>query len=125
MPKLITVPGALYIVIIGFVIALAHALFLGLPAFFALRDYWRLHWWSAALGGAVVAVIPMILLNLTPPAYDIFRQGGVTLIIDGTYTRAGRIDLARRVSWQAMIGAVAGFAFWRALRSSPSVSHLN
>jgi hypothetical protein len=89
------------ILVFALPVAAAHALLLGLPLYLLLRLRWPLRWWSAALGGFAVAVIPVSLLSL--PA-----GGGISLAAMGELATLG---------WCGLAG---GLAFWVVLRDPQS-----
>jgi hypothetical protein len=95
-------PGLLVVtLLVAMPIAAAHALALGLPFYLLLRRWWRLRWWSAALGGFVVAVVPAGLMSFLP---------------------ANNISLAavRELAEFGLYGLAGVLAFWIVLRDPPS-----
>jgi hypothetical protein len=53
------------ILITGYVIAFVHTLALGMPLFILLDRHWRLNWWNAALCGAIIGALPVLVLSLS------------------------------------------------------------
>lgn len=95
-------PGLLVVtMLVAMPIAAAHALALGLPFYLLLRRWWRLRWWSAALGGFVVAVVPAGLLTLLP-------ENDMTL------------TAVRELAELGLFGMAGGLAFWIVLRDPAS-----
>jgi hypothetical protein len=89
------------ILMFGLPIAAAHALILGLPVYLLLRRRWTLRWWSAALGGFAVAVVPAGLLSSAPGS-------GMSLTV------------LRELAELGLLGLAGGVAFWIVLRDPPS-----
>ena len=95
-------PGLLVMtLLVAMPIAAAHALVLGLPSYLLLRRWWRLRWWSAALGGFVVAVVPAGLLGVLA-ANDI------------------SLTAVRELAGFGLFGLAGGLAFWAVLRDPSS-----
>ncbi|MBO9711479.1 hypothetical protein [Sphingomonas sp.] len=81
--------------LIGVPVAFAH-LFIGIGVYWQLVQRWRLRWWSAALGGALVGGIPIPALFFGVAII----QGSST---DGIGGMALNLGLA---------GLASGLAFW-------------
>ena len=82
---------------LGFVIAFLHTAVLGLPLYLLLSRKWRLRWWSAALGGALVGATPFGLMM------------GAASLSDGGGAALGAI------AWTGAYGALGGLAFFAIL----------
>jgi hypothetical protein len=84
--------------VVGFVLAFLHTGLLGLPLYLLLSLKWRLRWWSAVLGGAVVGAAPFALLT------------SAALLSDHTG------EMLRAVGWVAAYGALGGLVFFAVLQ---------
>ncbi len=84
----VSVPMAVSTLMVGFPIAVAHAILLAMPAYALLSRRWRLRAWNAALGGFVVGAVPIGLLSVS---------ADVAAVTGG-------------------FGAAGGLAFWLLLR---------
>lgn len=108
---------------LGFLVALAHAVVLGLPAYLVLRRrYDRLI--VAILVGGGIGAVPWGLFSALSPRVSGFDSwsGGVQAFKDGVRTTAGWIDHGQFLLTLAAFGAMGGVAFWASLRiSGPSV----
>ena len=71
---------ALVILLFGFVVALLHVLLLALPAYLALRRWWRLRWWNSALAGFVIGTLPLAAMN---GAWDGLAVTGICGVVGG------------------------------------------
>ena len=49
--------------LIAFTIALAHAVVLGLPAYFCLRELRLMHWWMSIISGFTIGAVPFAIFS--------------------------------------------------------------
>jgi len=102
-----------------FVIALAHALVLGLPLFLLLRSLRNVGIITCALGGFLVAAVPSGVLALTSMSgLQSASVGGRPTVINGVITLAGWIEYAQTVGFIGLFGTAGGLTFWLVLRWS-------
>jgi len=101
-------------VFFGVPLALFHASVLALPAYLLLRRRWTLRWWSAALVGFIVGMVPLALLSLDP-GYTHYRQGQDVLVEAGRYTSAGWMSYFSGVATSGLYGLSGGLTFWLVL----------
>ena len=98
-------------------------IFLGLPAFFALKIRFRPTPFNCGLVGAVIAGAPWLFLGLLSSPKEAYSNGHVTHA-NGVITLAGLLDLAAFTGLIACLGAFAGIVFWAVaasgLRRRPS-----
>ena len=87
-------------------IALAHQLLLGLPPYLLVRRHWQLRWWSAMIAGALIGAVPVNLFFLLSSGHD----------------RSFLVLVFWLASFFAGSGAVAGLAFWVAVRDTKGAS---
>jgi len=109
--------GAPAIGMLVLIVAAAHVLLLGVPAFALL--YWRncVRWWSLTALGFVVGCIPAGIL-FWPPRYEkrtyasSWQEDGVWKMIDGLPTLAGWLKYGKGLVWFGVLGAIGALAFW-------------
>jgi hypothetical protein len=104
-----------------FIVALLHAVMLGLPLFLVLRARFSVGVVACALGGFGIGAIGIALLGL----FGMFGNGsynastgGVPTIVNGVPTLAGLLEYAVGVGEMGLIGLVGGLIFWLAMRLS-------
>jgi hypothetical protein len=101
-----------------FAIALAHAVFLGLPLFMVFRAKRWINVITCVVFGFAVGAVPDGVLTwpmqhaerLTGAAVD-----GAPTIINGVITAAGWVGFVEPVIYCGSFGALGGLAFWVAL----------
>ena len=106
-----------------FVVALAHALVLGLPLFLILRSMRKkVGAVPCALGGFLVGAVPVGLFVLSSAIEMSGHQsewiGGKATVINGATTLAGWIEYAQSVGFWGLLGIAGGLSFWGAMRVS-------
>lgn len=102
-----------------FVVALAHALLLGLPLFLLLRSIRRFGATPSAVGGFLVGAVPfgaLALISMT--LLQSASSGGIPTVINGVPTTAGWIEYAFAVGSTGLLGLAGGVTFWAAMRIS-------
>jgi hypothetical protein len=117
------VSGPLRLVPFAFLVALEHAVVLGVPLVALL---WWKRWvnaWTAVLGGCVVGALgigvvlwPLRFAELRTNSWIGRGSERVQTMIDGAPTLAGWLQYATVVAEFAMLGALGGLAFWATLR---------
>ena len=103
----------------AFVVAILHAVPLGLPSYLALRRRGWANLGTAIFTGACAGVTPIGLLTLWPVAHASAYSGGAWQAIDGVRTAAGWIEWSKLAGFLAANGAAAGAAFWATIRFWP------
>ncbi|MFZ0424457.1 MAG: hypothetical protein WAL80_16395 [Xanthobacteraceae bacterium] len=108
---------------ITFIVALAHAVILGLPLFFILRSKFPIGSVSCALGGFIVGSAPTAVLALISMiGLQSASTGGKATVINGLPTLAGWIEYAVTVGSMGLFGLAGGLTFWLVLRASGQVA---
>jgi hypothetical protein len=117
--SIVVVSEALAFARLTFIVALAHALILGLPLFFFLRSTNRLGFVSCALAGFLVGAVPVSVLDLISMfGLQSASTAGKPTVVNGVPTLAGWIEYAYAVGFTGSIGLAGGLTFWVALRTS-------
>jgi hypothetical protein len=115
--NIVVVSEALTFARLTFIVALAHALILGLPLFFFLRSRHRLGIASCVLAGFLVGAVPFGVLDLISMfGVQSASTGGTPTIINGVSTLAGWIEYAYAVSFTGLFGLAGGVTFWVVMR---------
>jgi len=100
-----------------FLVALAHALLLGLPLFLFLRSRIRVGLILCLIVGFLVGAAPLALVGLLAMSgVHHASTGGTPTIVNGVPTFAGLLELAQLAGWFGALGLAAGFAFWFIMR---------
>lgn len=102
----------------AFVVALAHALLFGMPAYFVVRARGRFAWWLAPLCGFAIGALPVGLLTLGGFGAEQASVGNVATVVDGVRTWAGWLEYLQVVGAAGLLGAAAALAFALAIRST-------
>jgi hypothetical protein len=104
---------------LGFLVALAHAVALGLPAYFLLRHRNDRLVVAIVLGASIGATPWALFVALTPSVggFDSWSSG-VQTVKDGMRTTAGWIQHGKILLTLAGFGALGGATFWTSLRIS-------
>lgn len=104
-----------------FIVALVHAVVLGLPLFLALRSRSSVGIVACALGGFGIGAVGIALLGLLGMfgngSYNA-STGGVPTIVHGVPTLAGLVEYAASVGQMGLVGLTGGLTFWLAMRLS-------
>jgi hypothetical protein len=107
-----------------FLVALGHAIVLGLPLFLFLRAKSLVGIISCALGGFVVGAIGPAsfgLMGMFGNASYNASSGGRATIVNGAPTLAGWIEYAQAVGYAGLIGLAGGLTFWLVTRLSGQI----
>lgn len=105
-----------------FVVAVAHALLLGLPLFLLVRRV-RSHVGIVAcvIGGFVVAASPFgIPALISMFGVQTASSGGQPTVVNGVPTLAGWVQYVSLVGLAGLLGVAGGLTFWVAMRSARS-----
>lgn len=105
-----------------FVVAVAHALLLGLPLFLLVRRV-RSHVGMVAcvIGGFGVAAIPFsILILISLSGVQTASSDGQSTVVDGVPTLAFWVQYVSIVGLTGLLGVASGITFWVAMRPSRS-----
>jgi hypothetical protein len=101
-----------------FVIALAHAVLLGLPLFLVFRLKGWVNVTTCVVFGCAVGAVPAGVLTW-PMQHPEFQTNasvdGVPTIVNGIITSAGWVSYGKPLIYFGSFGALGGFAFWIAL----------
>jgi hypothetical protein len=105
------------VVPIVLVVALGHAVILGLPAFLLGRFLGRVNLIFSAIAGFIIGAVPIALLTLlTLGGTFSASTNGIPTIINGMPTLAGWLEFLK--SWMSFggLGALGGIAFFLVLK---------
>ena len=109
------------------VVSAVFVLALGLPAYFLLRRFNIIRWWSTLSVGFILGAIPMAIFTW-PLKYPEMKTSasvnGVQTMIDGVPTVAGWLQFIEGVSFLGACGMVGAFAFWLAAPNKSKHSDL-
>lgn len=103
-----------------FLIALAHAVVLGLPIYLISSRKRKLTWFISTFAGFVIGSIPaaILLFPYTPNRNRNAYSNGEATIIDGIPTLYGWFEYATVIFlYFGLHGAIGGFTFWLILKS--------
>lgn len=103
--------GSLQMVPAAFLVALAHAVLLGIPCYLVVRARKRFDWWLAPVCGFAIGALPFGLLTLGVAGETEASVDNVAIVIDGVRTLAGWIEYLASVGGAGLLGAAAAFAF--------------
>jgi hypothetical protein len=101
------------LLLFAFIMALGHAVVLGLPLFLVLQQYGWVNACSSIVGGLVVGSTGGVLL--TAPRFNRGYSSSVNNvqhIIDGVPTAAGWLSYFQTLAFLGGLGALAGLVFW-------------
>jgi hypothetical protein len=111
--------------ILCLVIAAAHVILLGIPAYLLLR--WRdaVRWWSTILSGFVLGATPIAILawplRYAQPGSSASFDG-ISTMVDGVPTMAGWTQYLSGLAFFGALGAGGACAFWLIWRMRPNTS---
>jgi hypothetical protein len=121
--NIVVVSQLLRLLRLAFLVALAHAVVLGLPLFLFLRSKSSVGIIACALGGFIVgAVGPVVLglLSLFGSSYNAW-SGGRATVVNGVPTLLGWAEYAQSVGFLGLIGLAGGLTFWLTMRLSGQI----
>ncbi len=110
----------------AFVVAMAHALLFGLPAYLTLRTRLKPRIISSGLVGFCVGALPVSVLLLATGVWSPGSSssvGGVPTMVDGHVTGAGLIGYLGIAMGAGGLGALGGLAFGIVLRCAGVFAH--
>lgn len=114
----------LWLLRLTFIVALAHAIGLGLPLFLFLRSKSRIGIIACALGSFAVGALGPAVLGLLGMlgggSYNAWTGGRAT-VLNGVPTLAGWLEFALGVGTTGLIGLAGGLAFWLTMRLSGQI----
>jgi hypothetical protein len=97
----------------AFVVALGHAVILGLPAYLVLRWAGWTGWWVSLACGFAIGCLPFaIYFSPFDNAASFSQVGDKVLIENGVTTPAGWIDYGKTVAGLGLLGLIGGLAAW-------------
>jgi hypothetical protein len=99
-----------------FLIALAHAGLLGLPAAAMAIRGGRDTWFWAVAAGFLIGALPVALLAAVSTPPDFSESKGVVTAINGVRTQAGWLRFALGPLFFGLCGALGGFGAWAVWR---------
>jgi hypothetical protein len=101
-----------------FVIALGHAVLLGLPLFLVFRSKGWINVMTCVVLGFAVGAVPDGVMTWPTHHLELHTSAfvdSVRTIINGIITSAGLVDYVKPVIYCGLLGALGGLAFWVAL----------
>jgi len=107
------------IVPLAFAMAMLHALVLGLPLLLIFKSTRWVNFISCTCMGAVIGALPVAVLTWPMGFWRNLKQStvnGLPTVVDGLPTAAGWSYYFQTVLYLALLGALAGTAFWIALK---------
>jgi hypothetical protein len=117
--------GSYRLLTIGFLVALAHAVLLGLPSYLLARSKGWVNIASAVIAGFCIGAIPVGVLTfpLDSGKSNVW-VGGVQTIVDGLPTTAGWVEYLKGLLLFGGYGLLGGLAFWATLRIARQPSRM-
>lgn len=88
-------------------------LLLGVPSYFLLRKFDKIHLWSTLLAGFILSAVPMAIFSW-PSRFTNASLNGVQTVIDGIPTIAGWLQFIGGITFIGGCGIAGAFAFWLA-----------
>ena len=121
--NIVVVSQALTLARTTFIVAVVHALVLGLPLFHLLRSMRRVGIASCALGGFLIGAVPFgVLALISMIGLQSASSGGKPTVINGVPALAGWIDYAFAPGSAGLFGLAGGLTFWVAMRLSGQIT---
>ena len=103
--------------LMAFLIALAHAVVLGLPTYFVLSKLHLMRWWMSIICGFVIGTLPATIevwrtmVSLVGPGTDNV-ENGVYLVRNGVLTSAWWCQTILLSSILGIFGMLGAFSAW-------------
>jgi hypothetical protein len=118
----------LWLLRLTFIVALAHAIILGLPLFLFLSSKSRIGIIACSLGGFAVCASGLAVLGLFGMlgggSYNAWTGGRAT-VVNGIPTLLGWLEYVQSVGFVGLVGLAGGLTFWLTMRSvRPNPSRL-
>ena len=114
--------------LIAFFVALAHAVVLGLPAFFVVSKLHLTQWWMSIVCGFIIGTVPFAILDwretssvLVPGINQM--DNGVYLIKNGVMTMAWWYQNIFHNSMFGVFGILGAYSAWLVWRYFPAPSY--
>jgi len=99
--------------ILSLIFSAGFVLLLGVPSYFLLRRFGKIHLWSTLLAGFILGAVPMAIFTW-PSRLTSASVNGVQTVIDGIPTMAGWLQFTGSVTFIGGCGIAGAFAFWLA-----------
>ncbi|HEY1541748.1 MAG TPA: hypothetical protein VGG01_05020 [Xanthobacteraceae bacterium] len=108
------------------VVALAHAVILGLPLFLLLNAWGRIGIAPSIVGGFAIGCLPVGLLTFPAWLNESFNawSGGAQTVVNGVTTVAGWLEYLQFIGIFGSLGAIAGATFFATLRVTRDFSNV-
>jgi len=107
------------ILVLSLFVSGGFVLVLGLPAYFVLRHFNFVNWWSTIIAGFTLSSVPAAFFSW-PLGYSGTRTSssinGVQTMVNGVPTTAGWVNYLEGILFFGLLGATASFAFWLVVR---------
>lgn len=104
--------GGLSFAYIAFLVAIAHAFVLGVPAGLVLQRMGKANLLTAIGVGFAIGAVPTALLVVLAPTGDFASVGGVPTVVEGRRTLAGWFGGLQLAGAMGACGAVGGLGAW-------------
>jgi hypothetical protein len=111
VPDLQLLESSPFLLLFAFGVFLTGFVAVGVPAWLAAHLLGRTRWYDAALIGAVLASVSAFWFTF-PSGNATGSAGGVDLVVNGHFTRAGWFDAVELAGIMASAGAAAGLTIW-------------
>jgi hypothetical protein len=119
--NIVVVSQLLWLLRLTFIIALAHAIVLGLPLFLFLSSKSRIGIIACSLGGFAVGASGLAVLGLFGMlgggSYNAWTGGRAT-VVNGIPTLLGWLEYVQSVGFVGLVGLAGGLTFWLTMRLS-------
>jgi len=121
LPDLQLLVSSPFLLLFAFGVFLTGFVVVGVPAWLAAHLLGRTHWYDAALIGSVLASASAFWFTF-PSGNTSGSAGGVDLVVNGHFTRAGWLDALELAGIMASAGGAAGLTIWWFVYRSRSTS---
>lgn len=115
--------GAFFLWLAGFVVALAHAVLLGLPAYFLVKKLRILNWWISLICSFIIGAVPFAIISWPSHMGQSYWADGVAYEIKGVVTTAGWFQYIYGFCGSGFLGMLGGFSAWLVWRYLPFPTH--
>jgi hypothetical protein len=114
--------------LIAFIVALAHAVVLGLPTYFLVNRLSLTHWWMSIICGFIIGTLPIAIsswsnMSVAKSLRIDEMDNGVYLVRNGVLTMAWWCQDIRDSSIWGVFGIIGAFSAWLVWRYFPTPSH--
>jgi hypothetical protein len=114
--------GQANIVFLAFIIALAHAICIGLPVALLFQRRGWLNIFAALAAGFLIGALPMGLFFAFLPQPDFASVDGVPTAVDRQLTLAGWVGILQSAGMLGLHGALGGLTAWLVWHGSRRVT---